>query len=204
MFLLPFILTGVLMLGILNPPYMGTLISHTAPHTGPLLLGSLLTRRPCSYLLPEAPYKHRFSDNYYLSLPPPLGHNGTNDLVALALAQLGSDLEPTSRHAQGFRVVSLWLWSLLPPQAALFVSTVLTPRRLELLMVFIWVLVLRGCCALAINKFRVPQPESPAVEFVESLHKKVSCRLRTYRIYAATNALYFADPRTSVHAKHLV
>ncbi|KAI0807367.1 hypothetical protein C8Q74DRAFT_1362879 [Fomes fomentarius] len=149
------------------------------PHRGPLLLESLIRRRSDAHLLPEAPHNHRFSLHYYLSLPPSPspGANDTVDPLSLALAQIGSEVTPISLYTKAFRRIFSVIWSILPPEVVLFLSTALTywsPTLLEVLLVLAEVIFLyHSCCWM--NKFRVPRPNCklPAADFVENLHKEI-------------------------------
>lgn len=188
MFLLPFILTGMFMLGVLNPPYTATLVSYTVPHRGPLLLESLIRRRSVAHLLPAAPHNHRFSLHYYISLPPspPPCANDTEDSLSLALAHIGSEATPISLYIKAFRRILSVIWSILPPEVVLFLSTVLahwSPTLLEVFLVFVeMIFIYHSCCWM--NKLRVPRPNCklPAAEFVENLHKEVYLHSRFGRL----------------------
>lgn len=166
MFLLPFIFAGVLILTVLNPPYIATMVSQSVSHYTPLLSSTWSRQHNAANLLPAAawdsePRGHRFYANHFRSLPSSPGYNATDEPTTLGLAG--------SAAAPNLGLLSELL-SLLPSGA---ISEFLS-IALDLFVVLLWLLVIRGICTWVVYKFRVPQPASPAMEFVESLQKRVS------------------------------
>ena len=168
MFFLPFIFAGVLMLTVVNPPYTASLLSHAMPHFKPLLSASLARRLSESDLVARTMWTSQsncLAIKYFPTLPAHIDYEDDAETVALAYAHTGLHDRPMA-----------WFEAFLPREVRLVLSaasTILSPATRDMLLLFISLFMLRGCCTWVVHKFRVPQPASPALDFVEEMRQKV-------------------------------
>ncbi|RPD66076.1 hypothetical protein L227DRAFT_131716 [Lentinus tigrinus ALCF2SS1-6] len=165
MFLWTFILSGTLCLTLLNPPYTAMLVSRSILHDSRLLLPTavhpqLARRVPDAHLLPQSPWLPRSNQHNYLALSgPPHGE------ASAALVRVPGSVFPVA--ASGLPTTLPWTWCHL-----LLHIILCSVSCGALLCSVLFALILMVACWI-INRLRVPQPGSPALEFVESLRKEI-------------------------------
>ncbi len=167
MFLWPFIMAGTLLLTILNPPYTVMLVLRSVPRRAHLLLSgsaSLGRQVPDAHLLAQSSWISRFDQHHRRALPASQ-HKDLNTSMALTVS------ESIVGIAAGPPIFAL-PWSLLPNLREVVLS-VLSCRLLRVLalLCLLGFILWFACCI--VNTLGVPQPTSPALEFVESLNKEV-------------------------------
>ncbi|KAI1795929.1 hypothetical protein LXA43DRAFT_694896 [Ganoderma leucocontextum] len=164
MFILPFLLAGVFMLSVLEPRFTLTLLQQTISEAGLLLIDA--PRRAASqYLLSQLPWQST-DDLWTCSyLPPTLpAASGTNSL------------EPPSDRACPFQMASSIWAAATPPTFRRAISTVMSvysPVAAQILTFFLLVFFVRRICIWLVRYCHLPEPPSPALEFVEELHKQM-------------------------------
>ena len=166
MFLWPFVVTGTFFLTLLNPPYTGMLLLRSISRSHSLLLGSSspacleVSDTPFLVQSPWLPLSHR---HYPLALPAPHRSNSTTAIVVSSEVFLPAASRPLAASLP-------WSWSYSLPRQHDIITWILSCGKS--LSLALYALILCVACWI-VNRFRVPQPGSPALVFVDSLHKEV-------------------------------
>ncbi|TBU50714.1 hypothetical protein BD309DRAFT_6235 [Dichomitus squalens] len=177
MFILSFVFAGILMLGVLEPRFTMTLLSHTMPQAELLLANAphRCRRLASQYLLAQVPWTlqgERWLSGYLRPTLSPPNHSYDPDPNPLVLPDPGVD---TSHVA---RMTSPMMWATFSPPYASAISAVM-PLVVQLVALLVLVLLLRWSCFQLADRFRLTQRSSPARQFVQDLENKVHGRAMT-------------------------